>query len=137
MIKSLTLWIDLMSYIPLMNKYVSPKRFSEPWITPRLLELIKLKSLYIKLYRRGIVSHNFNKSFKNKLNSLIDKSKRSYYIYAINAYRGDMARTWKLIKNEINFGEPNKSIKALYLSVIQRLRTKILGQKNLMFIFRV
>ena len=56
---------------PLMNKCASPKRFSKPWITLRLLELIKLKSLYFKLYKRGIVSHNLKKSFKNKLNSLI------------------------------------------------------------------
>ena len=73
-------WNDKDSYImdrldelycknfPVMNKYISLQRFSKPWITPRLLELVKLKSLSFKLYKRGIVSHNFNKSFKNKLN---------------------------------------------------------------------
>ena len=38
---------------PLINKNVSVKRMMKPWLTPRILSLIKIKSLYFKFTNKA------------------------------------------------------------------------------------
>ena len=56
---------------PLQTKDISKKCMAKPWLSPELLKQIKAKSLYFKLSRVSIISHEFNLNYRNKLSSLI------------------------------------------------------------------
>ena len=41
---------------PLKTKYLSEKRLCKPWLTGEILDKIKAKSNFFKLYKRGLIS---------------------------------------------------------------------------------
>ena len=55
------------SSFPLKFKYISLKRISKPWLTAAILNSIRTKSNYLKLFRLGIISKNMNNEYKNIL----------------------------------------------------------------------
>ena len=66
-------------HFPLKTKYVSDNQFVKPWITPQISKLIKIKSHYFELLKLGILTTSENNIFKNKIKSIINKSKQNYY----------------------------------------------------------
>ena len=59
------------SSFPVMTKRISSKRMGKPWLTPELIKMIKLKSLYFKLSKVGVITGEFNRQYRNGLNSAI------------------------------------------------------------------
>ena len=86
-------------YFPLKTKFISSRKFHNPWYTPDIKKLIEAKSKYFKLLRLGIVSNFENNKFKNKIKSIIAKSKSSYYESLFNRNRSNMRKTWSIIKS--------------------------------------
>ena len=86
-------------YFPIKTKILSKKRLSKPWLTPRLIELIKEKSNYYRLYRNGIISREINNRFKNKVSTLVSKSKRDYYMNIFSDFSKNSKKCWKLLKS--------------------------------------
>ena len=90
--------------IPLKKCTNKPKRDPRsPWITKGLLKSINTKN---KLYKQYLSCPNDSnrqkfKTFRNKLHSLIRKSKRSYYFRKFNHVKNNMRQTWKTINNVI------------------------------------
>ena len=84
---------------PLQVRTVGRKRLEKPWLTPALLESVRKKARYFKLYKEGLISESFNKNYKNKLTSLLRASKESYFRSAFEASRSDIRNTWKLLKS--------------------------------------
>ena len=84
---------------PQKIKYVSRKKIQKPWITPRLLHLLKYKNLMFTLYRKGVVTDEMNKLCKNKIQNIIRKCKENYYLEAFEKCKCDMKKTWDLIKD--------------------------------------
>ena len=64
---------------PLKTKYVSGKQSINPWMTPNLNKLIHIKSKYFNLYRLGFINKSENNYFKNKVKSIVGKSRSYYY----------------------------------------------------------
>ena len=62
---------------PLCTKFATKKRICDPWINSTLLTLIKQKTLYFKLYRRGNITQEENITMKNKIISEIRKAKKN------------------------------------------------------------
>ena len=85
---------------PVKTKTISSKRHSKPWLSPSLLSKIKLKSEYFKLFRRGIISAETNKRFKNQVDKLIKQTKDKYYADLFSSCRNDMRRSWRAL-NEL------------------------------------
>ena len=79
---------------PVQTKYVSVSRLKKPWLTSGLMKSIRMKSHYFKLYKLGIVSSDFNREYRNKLNILIRKSKRLYYREIFESRSSDVKRSW-------------------------------------------
>ena len=48
---------------PLKTKYISCKQHANPWLNKNISKLIKLKSLYFNMYKRGIISKEENNSY--------------------------------------------------------------------------
>ena len=63
---------------PKKTKFISIKRINKPWLSPRLINLIKRKSEYFKLLKIGIISKECNNRFKNYVTSEVRSAKNSY-----------------------------------------------------------
>ena len=91
-------------HFPMKVKFLSEKRISKPWLTPGILQSIKTKSYYFKMFRLGQIDSNFLKKYNNKLTSLIRMSKRRYYLSAFAKCKSDLRSTWKLVGNIMSRG---------------------------------
>jgi len=88
-----------------------------PWITRGLLKSINTKN---KLYKRYIQKPceerlSIFKNYRNKLNSLIRKSKREYYERKFESVKYNMRKTWKTINSVIGRNKKN-NIQAQFTS---------------------
>ena len=50
-----------------------------PWVTRSISKLISAKSYFFKLFKLGLVTEEENNKFRNEVQSIILKSKLSYY----------------------------------------------------------
>jgi len=91
---------------PLKNLSRSKKKLSQkPWITTVLYKSIKNKNKM----RRTLVrtrfsntrSHNHYKKYRNKLNHIMEMSKRNYYQSQLSSNSRNPRKTWKLINSLI------------------------------------
>ena len=98
---------------PVQTKLVSKKHYNKPWITREIKRLLVLKSEYFKLLQFGIVSRAENNRFKNKIKSLIAKSKSSYFNNYFTRNKANLKKTWNMIKVLISQNLNNKSIKRI------------------------
>lgn len=94
---------------PLKSKFVSERNYFNPWVTPRIRTLIKLKSNMFKWYRMGLMGKTDNNSIKNKIKTLVDQAKELYYENLFRVNSGDLSKTWKLIKNLSGGGFKNSN----------------------------
>lgn len=53
-------------HCPIKIKYISQKRKNKPWLTNDILDLVKRKSTYFKMYKRGLISKSQNNVCKNE-----------------------------------------------------------------------
>ena len=83
---------------PLKSKYLSQKAFANPWVTSKIRKVLQIKSNFYDLYRKNIISKESNNSIKNKVNSIIDKTKKNYYKNQFEKHKNNMAKTWKIIR---------------------------------------
>ena len=63
---------------PVRIKLVTEKRLCKPWITTGIINSIKTKSRYFKLYKLSIKDEHLNRKHRNLLNSIIRLAKRKY-----------------------------------------------------------
>ena len=87
---------------PIRSKYISLKRFNNPWLTSGIMKSIKTKSYYFKLVKAGRFSRDRYKNFCRILDTLIRKSKREFYIKCFDNCIGDTKQTWKLINGLVS-----------------------------------
>ena len=86
-------------HFPLKTKYVLARNFLNPWVTPRIRKLIEIKSNLFTLSRLGLISKNENNRLKNKIKSIIDKTKKLYFTTMFERNINNISKTWILIKN--------------------------------------
>ena len=103
-------------HFPLKTKYISKKRLDKPWLNQRLLNQIKLKSHYFKLFRLGLITSRVNNSFKNKVNKEILFARNSFYVTAFNVISSNMRSRWNLINSLLNRNCTRKKIKILLMN---------------------
>ena len=103
---------------PLKSKLVSAHKLNNPWYTPRIKQLIEAKSKYFSLHRLGLVSNSENNSFKNKVKSIITKTKLNYYKNIFIRNKNDMRKTWDLI-NSLTARRANIQVKNLLFNNIE------------------
>jgi hypothetical protein len=87
-----------------INRRKKNQESKSPWITKGLLKSINHKNKLYKsfLKHRTAVKQEIYKTYRNKLNSLIRKAKRSYFTNKLNNYKNNMRSTWKVLKNILN-----------------------------------
>ena len=105
-----------MESFPLKTKYVSSKRLSKPWLSSGILNSIKTKSRYFKLYKQGIIDEQFNRKYRNCLNSVIRQAKRNYYMNTFNSCQNNIKKTWGLIKQLLSKKPKSSTIRSIIIN---------------------
>ena len=82
-----------MKCFPVRIKYVTQKRLCKPWITTSIMNSIKTKSRYFKIFKVGIIDEHLNRKYRNLLNSIIRLAKRKYYIKTFNSCHNNIKKT--------------------------------------------
>ena len=103
---------------PLKIKFLPTKVLEKPWITSDIRKLISYKSQYFHLFKLGVVTENDNKTFKNKVHSIIKKSKNDYYKNIFFQNKHNLKKTWNLINSLMGRNVQNNSIKKLVIDGI-------------------
>ena len=85
---------------PKKVKYILNKKRDKPWINNNLKELLKQKSEYFGLFRLGLISRTTNNRFKNRVNGMVQKSRKNYYKNIFENCSRNLKKTWKCI-NEL------------------------------------
>jgi len=82
-----------------------------PWITKGLLKSINKKNKLYKQYIKSPSERNLQlfKTYKNKLNTLIRKSKRKHFFTKFQNAKNNMRQTWKEINSIIGKGNTQQS----------------------------
>ena len=87
---------------PLKTKYLSKNHFSKPWISSEIKKLIGAKSQYMQLMRWGVVSVSENNVFKNRVKSIIVRSKKKYLHDYFDRNTGNIRNTWRMIRTVLS-----------------------------------
>lgn len=84
---------------------------SKPWLSHAVLNSIRRKdALYRNYLQKKTDSSNAKyKTFKNKLTKVIRAAKKMYYENLFLEVKGDLRKTWSIIKSVINNGSANSS----------------------------
>lgn len=98
-------------YCPIINRTVSPKKNSKPWISRNILKDIKRRqNLYI-LYKNNKISMREFKRFRNAVTARIRIAKTRYFEEKFRDFRRNIGSTWRLINSLIKPGSvSNKNI---------------------------
>ena len=78
-----------------------------PWVTKGLLKSINKKNNLYKKYLKNPSDRNLQsfKTYRNKLNMLIRKSKRRHYFKQFQKSKSNMKKTWQQINKVIGRGK--------------------------------
>ena len=80
-------------------------------MTSELIQPIKLKSKYFKLFRSGRTSKQLNNQMRNNVNKKVKESKENYFQNMLNLYRSDIKKNWTELSLLIGRKKPRTSIK--------------------------
>ena len=105
------------------NNAKSSKRniFSNPWITPGIINSVHKKHHLYAKWRRSVTKINkrgdselyeIYKKYRKELKSIIKQGKRNYYSKKFDSVAGNMKKTWSLI-NELR-GKTKNKIKSCF-----------------------
>jgi hypothetical protein len=80
-----------------LKKFLPRKIRKPPWLTPELKAAVNKKYKLLKLLRRGSISRNSFRSYRNMLNYTIKISKQYYYKKTILEHRHNSRKTWETL----------------------------------------
>ena len=101
---------------PKKTKQLTYKRLNNPWLTSHLIQQIKLKSEYYKLYRRGLMSKATNNRFRNLVNKQVLEAKQKYYQQIFSNCRSSMRKSWDTIKRLLGKQNNQTKIKEMLIN---------------------
>ena len=120
---SLILWEDLLTFedlnanfnaflkkfsqlyntnFPVVTKSLSNKRLSHPWVTSVLVNALKNKNISYNNFKSGLISWEDYKRVRNRTNSILKASKRSYYINLFNNFKSNTKKLWENLNKLTN-----------------------------------
>ena len=96
------------------NKKIKNIKHSKPWITPEIKTLINKKNMLFRKHKKTLnpFDHLSYKTFRNKLNKIIQFHKRDQYNNIFTNSQSNPKDTWKHINSLTN---PNKKKKKIIL----------------------
>ena len=84
---------------PIVNRCLSYKDLTKPWIDIEAKKEIKLRDSFLKLYRSGRMRQETFNRVRNRVTKLIRDKKQQYFSSKFERIKGDIRRTWSLIND--------------------------------------
>ena len=100
-------------YCPRKVRYVTTKRFKNPWISPEILRSSKTKSLYLKYFKQGLISREMYNRYRNSHNRNVRRTKDTYNTSYFNSYSNNPKKTWDGLKKLMNKEDKQNSIREI------------------------
>ena len=98
---------------PIKTKTISPKQQSKPWIVGRILDFVRIRQSYYKLFKLGKIPESFYKRYRNFVTNEIRNSRKNYYRHKFDQFKGNCKKTWGLINSILKPSHVTKSISEL------------------------
>ena len=92
---------------PLKLKKVTQRMIENPWITTGIIKSSKVKNMYFKDYKNGIIPYEYYCNYRNLFNKIVQKSKTSYYKNIFTNFKHNTKKIWDTI-NELQAKRKNK-----------------------------
>ena len=88
-------------------KFINRNTPKKEWMTSGLVKSCKKKSKLYKRQKTQPTSENLERyrKYRNKLKTVLILAEKKYYADKINNYRGDLAKTWKIVNKVLNRGK--------------------------------
>ena len=82
----------------------------KPWLTDELKEMINYKNKLFHIMTKNYTAYNemVYKFHRNKIKHEIEKAEREFYTKLLNASKGNMRKTWSILKTIINKKRSNR-----------------------------
>ena len=104
---------------PIKIKQMSQKRFSKPWLTRDIMRMVKLKTDYFRLLKRGLITCRVNNELKNRIGKKINDAKRDFFTNQFNKLRHDAKKTWILLRKLTGHSKSKPNIeKIVYEDIV-------------------
>ena len=98
---------------PLKVKNISFKRISKPWLSQAILNSVKTKSKYFKLYKLGIIDRSTNNRYRNCVNAVIRSAKSEYYKNVFRNCSNNIKKSWDIIRKLISKYQDKRHVKSI------------------------
>ena len=103
-------------HCPVVDRQISYKDSIKPWINSTLKIELKKRAKYFILYRRGLMSSQFYKQYRNNVTNNLRRAKKKYYQDLFDRYRKDLKKTWHSINNILKPKKKINSVKSIYVN---------------------
>ena len=110
-------------FCPIRTKHVTQKNLSGEWLSDSLLLCINRKHALFREYRRGNVSFEAYRQYKNNLTHKLRKSKEVYYHSKFEVHNGNSKRIWNTI-NSLHGRQSMKS-KTIKFSLFPQIHSNL------------
>ena len=94
-------------HCPNRNKIISFKRFCNPWLDSRIMQLINRIHKLFRLYKMGVVSLGDVNEFKSFVGGQIRSAMRKYFKNKLDMCSSNSSKIWKIYNNIL--GKERKS----------------------------
>ena len=101
---------------PLRTKYISEKRYLNPWLSNSLVKLFKDRSKLFRLNKFGLVDDNYYKKFRNSVTSSVRRAKADYFNRKFSGATNNIKDTWSTIKNLLGTKKKSSLIKSIIIN---------------------
>ena len=98
---------------PLRTKVVSEKRLNKPWISTAILNSIRTKSNYFKLFKQGIIDKRKNDDYKRILTKTIRTAKRKYFHNYFELNMNNIKKTWEGMNRLMGKSKVRSTVKSI------------------------
>ena len=86
-------------HCPIINKILSFKRFCNPWLDSRIIQLINRRHIPLRLYKMGVVSLNEVNEFQSYVGGQICSAKRKYFKDKLDMCSSNSRKILKIYNN--------------------------------------
>ena len=108
------------SNFPLKTKFVSARNCLNPWVTSQIRKLIQTRANFFKWSKLELIERREYNRIRNKIKSIIDKSRTYYFNRLFAQNSNNLSKTWELIKQLSHSGtNRNSSIEKIITNNIE------------------
>ena len=133
--KKLTEILDVMA----PYKTVQIKKSRNPWISNETKDLIKQRDFWQKIASESNCQQSWNiyKKLRNKINNKLKYEEKFYQKVKLQGLRGGSAKSWKIVKNILNWQTSSSPSKLFYKGSLITKAQNVADAQNEFFVTKI